>query len=206
MKHIFTPATVCSKSIEFNLDDNNIVTNLKFTGGCPGTLKVISVVAEGKSAESLIKSFKSINCTSKGTSCVDQFTKALEEAINSNMVPSLKNTAAYLETIKQTALDGFVTVIANTSKDINMCNTALKAIDKQIPKSAVIELSDMPDGLNLVICPVCGTTLGRADNATDYDKFPYCTHCGQKIIVEGTIDEIDSSVLKPCPNRGHQNV
>ena len=74
----------CSRRINFDLDDNNVISNVSFEKGCNGNLKGISALVEGKKAEEIIKNLKGINCNDKGTSCPDQLAKALEEAINSN--------------------------------------------------------------------------------------------------------------------------
>ena len=82
MKHTFKPKGVCSSKIEFELD-GNIVKNVAFTGGCDGNLQGISALSEGQTAEELIKRLANIKCGRKNTSCPDQFTVALQEALDS---------------------------------------------------------------------------------------------------------------------------
>ena len=70
----------CSQSVTFDLNDG-IVSNVSFYGGCNGNLKGICALAEGKKAEELIAALEGIKCGFKGTSCPDQFSKALKEAL-----------------------------------------------------------------------------------------------------------------------------
>ena len=43
MKHItYNTSGTCAKVIELDLDDNNVIHNCKFLGGCNGNLKAIS--------------------------------------------------------------------------------------------------------------------------------------------------------------------
>jgi len=74
---------VCSRLIEFDLDENNILHNVKFTGGCPGNLKAISKLIEGKKAEDIAEILKGNVCGQRSTSCADQLSIALLKAINS---------------------------------------------------------------------------------------------------------------------------
>ena len=75
----FKTSGVCSQNISFDLD-NNIVTNINFIGGCPGNLKLIAKILNGKSADEVIKYCKGNTCGYKSTSCGDQLAKAVEEA------------------------------------------------------------------------------------------------------------------------------
>ncbi len=84
MKHIsYTPKGVCSKQIDFDLSDNFEIYNLTFTGGCNGNLKAISKLLEGKKADEIIPILEGNVCGVRNTSCADQLTKALKEAIES---------------------------------------------------------------------------------------------------------------------------
>lgn len=76
----YTPKGVCSRLISFDLNDN-IVTNLKVTGGCNGNLQGIAKLVEGMPADEVIRRLENINCNGKGTSCPDQLAKALKEHI-----------------------------------------------------------------------------------------------------------------------------
>lgn len=77
----YTPTSVCAKKISFELEEG-IVKNVNFEGGCNGNLKGISALVEGLSVESIIPKLRGITCGNRPTSCPDQLSKALEEAIN----------------------------------------------------------------------------------------------------------------------------
>ena len=72
---------VCSRSIKFDIDNEHIVTNISFEGGCNGNLKGIAALCEGRTAEEIIERCKNIRCGFKTTSCPDQLAQALEEAL-----------------------------------------------------------------------------------------------------------------------------
>ncbi len=72
---------VCSRSISFDIDENHIITNVSFVGGCNGNLKGVSALCEGMKAEDVIERCKGIKCGFKNTSCPDQLASALEEAL-----------------------------------------------------------------------------------------------------------------------------
>ena len=81
MRYSYTPTGVCSRKIEFDLEDG-IVKNVEFIGGCAGNTKGISKLAEDMPADELIKRLDGIPCGFRPTSCPDQFAKALKEAIS----------------------------------------------------------------------------------------------------------------------------
>ena len=71
----------CSREIHFELDENNKVKNVKFVGGCHGNLQGIARLVEGMSAEEVISRCDGIKCGFKSTSCPDQLSNALKEAL-----------------------------------------------------------------------------------------------------------------------------
>lgn len=81
MHYTYRTQGTCSQQIDFDLDENGIVTNISFLGGCNGNLKGISVLSEGKKAEDIIKLLEGIRCGFKFTSCPDQLSKALKKAL-----------------------------------------------------------------------------------------------------------------------------
>ncbi|MCR5741739.1 MAG: TIGR03905 family TSCPD domain-containing protein [Gammaproteobacteria bacterium] len=79
----FKPSNlVCTKNISFDLDDENKIHNVSFERGCNGNLKAISKLVEGKDAKEVMEILKGNTCGLKGTSCADQFARAIEDAIN----------------------------------------------------------------------------------------------------------------------------
>ena len=82
MKEVtFTPKGVCSTQINFNLDDEGRIHDLKFTGGCNGNLKAIGRLLEGRDAAESADILRGNQCGFKGTSCADQLSKAIDEAL-----------------------------------------------------------------------------------------------------------------------------
>ena len=80
MEYNYKTSGTCSVQISFNID-GDVVSNIKFMGGCPGNLKAISKLVEGKNATEIISILKGNQCGMRPTSCADQFATALTEAI-----------------------------------------------------------------------------------------------------------------------------
>ena len=72
---------VCSRAIEFEIDDAHKVHNVQFIGGCPGNTQGIACLVEGMDAEEVIRRLENIRCGNKSTSCPQQLTFALKEAL-----------------------------------------------------------------------------------------------------------------------------
>ena len=70
----------CSQLINFEINDG-IVSNVSFVGGCNGNLQGVSKLVEGQKAEDIIAKLEGIKCGYKSTSCPDQLSKALKEAL-----------------------------------------------------------------------------------------------------------------------------
>ncbi|MBP5702017.1 MAG: TIGR03905 family TSCPD domain-containing protein [Lachnospiraceae bacterium] len=78
MEHVtFTPSGVCSRQIDFDIDDGKI-RNLAFVGGCNGNLKAIGRLVEGKNASEVADILRGNLCQTRGTSCADQLAKAID--------------------------------------------------------------------------------------------------------------------------------
>jgi len=73
----FIPEGVCSKKIEFEVENGN-VKNVTFVGGCPGNLNAISKLVDGMPVQKVIEMLKGNICRNN-TSCTDQLAKALEK-------------------------------------------------------------------------------------------------------------------------------
>ena len=81
MTHRYTPVGVCSRQIIVEIDDNNIIRNCEFIGGCAGNTLGICSLVKGMDAEDAIKRLKGIDCRGRGTSCPDQLACCIEEAL-----------------------------------------------------------------------------------------------------------------------------
>lgn len=79
--YTFQPRGVCSVQVNFSLDDENKIHNVSFTGGCNGNLKAISKLVEGQDAGRVADILRGNDCGGRGTSCADQFSKALDLAL-----------------------------------------------------------------------------------------------------------------------------
>ena len=80
-KHIdYKTNGVCSKEIHFDIEDG-IVKNVQFVGGCRGNTQGVARLAEGMSAEEIVKRLKGIECRGDN-SCPNQLALAVEEAMN----------------------------------------------------------------------------------------------------------------------------
>ena len=62
--------------------DGDIIKDVTFTGGCDGNLKGISKLIKGMKASDVIEKLEGTTCGFKDTSCPDQLSKALREAMS----------------------------------------------------------------------------------------------------------------------------
>ncbi len=76
-KYSYQPTGVCSQMITFTINDNDCVTDVRFTGGCNGNTQGIAALIEGMDRDEAIKRLKGIDCRGRGTSCPDQLACAL---------------------------------------------------------------------------------------------------------------------------------
>lgn len=72
----YKPSGVCSSKIDFLIEDN-IIKDIKITGGCPGNSIGIRALCIDKSIDDVILKLKGIRCGGKNTSCPDQIAQAL---------------------------------------------------------------------------------------------------------------------------------
>ena len=63
------------------MDENHIIQDLNFVGGCNGNLQGISQLVVGMKAEDVIGRLEGIHCGFKPTSCPDQLAHALRELL-----------------------------------------------------------------------------------------------------------------------------
>ena len=78
-KHIqYQTQGTCSQLIDVTADENNIIQQVFFLGGCNGNLKGIASLVEGMKIEDVVSRLEGIDCGGKGTSCPDQLAKAVK--------------------------------------------------------------------------------------------------------------------------------
>ena len=80
-KFTFYPQGVCSMMIEIELE-GDIIKDVVFTGGCNGNLSGISKLIKGMNAEEVIEKLEGTRCGVNETSCPDQLSKALRQALD----------------------------------------------------------------------------------------------------------------------------
>lgn len=69
----------CSKMIDVTADENDVIQQVFFLGGCNGNLQGVSQLVRGQKIDDVIKRLDGIRCGTKGTSCPDQLCRALEK-------------------------------------------------------------------------------------------------------------------------------
>ena len=72
----FKTSGVCAAFIDFDIDGENRLHNVKFIGGCSGNGKAIASLLEGMPADEAVKKLRGIQCR-MGTSCADQLALAI---------------------------------------------------------------------------------------------------------------------------------
>ena len=79
MKHIqYQSQGTCSQLIDVTVDDNDVIQQVFFVGGCNGNLQGICRLVTGQKVDDVISKLDGIRCGTKRTSCPDQLCRALE--------------------------------------------------------------------------------------------------------------------------------
>lgn len=82
-KHImYQPIGVCSQLIDVTADENNVIQQVFFIGGCNGNLQGICSLVRGQKIDDVIRKLQGIRCGTKRTSCPDQLCEALTKLKN----------------------------------------------------------------------------------------------------------------------------
>lgn len=80
MKHIeYKTEGTCSQLIDVTADENDVIQDVSFVGGCDGNLQGICRLVIGQKIDDVIKHLDGIRCGMKRTSCPDQLCRALEQ-------------------------------------------------------------------------------------------------------------------------------
>ena len=77
MKHYKTQR-ICAKEIGVELDNNGVITEVEFCGGCEGNTQGLQNLLVGMDKDTVIKKLEGITCGRKGTSCPDQLAQILK--------------------------------------------------------------------------------------------------------------------------------
>ena len=80
-KHVeFKTSGTCSRMVIVDVEDG-VVTDCQFVGGCSGNTQGVAKLVVGMKAEEAIERLRGIKCGPRSTSCPDQLSKAISEAI-----------------------------------------------------------------------------------------------------------------------------
>lgn len=77
---VYKTKGVCSQEIHVELD-GDVVKNVTFVGGCSGNTQGVASLVKGMKAEEAISRLEGIRCGVRPTSCPDQLSKALKQAL-----------------------------------------------------------------------------------------------------------------------------
>lgn len=77
--YIYKTKGVCSREIHIEVDDKNIITSVRYVGGCSGNTQGVAALVKDMSVDEAIKRLSGIKCGSKSTSCPDQLAVALTQ-------------------------------------------------------------------------------------------------------------------------------
>ena len=84
MRYNFRTQGVCSRTISFDLD-GDVVSNIRFTGGCNGNLKAISKLVDGWTVDKIEQYLRGNTCGRRPTSCADQLAIAVRKAYDESV-------------------------------------------------------------------------------------------------------------------------
>lgn len=74
---VYKTQGVCSREINFEVEDNKIV-NVSYLGGCSGNTQGVAVLVKGMDVDEAITRLEGIKCGPRSTSCPDQLARALK--------------------------------------------------------------------------------------------------------------------------------
>lgn len=75
--YTYTTQGTCSRTIEIAIDNDGLIADVRFVGGCHGNLQGIAALIKGMKPAEVAARVEGIRCGNKLTSCPDQLTKAL---------------------------------------------------------------------------------------------------------------------------------
>ncbi len=80
MEMLYKTKGVCSQAIKLELD-GEIIKEVEFIGGCSGNTQGVARLCKGLKASEAIERLEGIQCGLRPTSCPDQLSKALKQAL-----------------------------------------------------------------------------------------------------------------------------
>lgn len=79
MQYVYNTQGTCSRQIIIDVNDNNVIENVTYIGGCNGNTKGISSLVKGMKIDDVIEKLQGIQCGFRQTSCPDQLATALKQ-------------------------------------------------------------------------------------------------------------------------------
>ena len=84
MKHIeYKTKGTCSRAIIVDVEDG-VILSCQFVGGCAGNTQGVAALVKGMKVVDAIARLSGIQCGFRGTSCPDQLSRALRDALEEN--------------------------------------------------------------------------------------------------------------------------
>ena len=88
-KHIqYMTQGTCTQVIDVTADEQDVIQQVFFMGGCNGNLPGISQLVRGQKIDDVIGKLQGIRCGIKRTSCPDQLAEALKQLKNAPLTAS----------------------------------------------------------------------------------------------------------------------
>ena len=79
--YTYHPKGVCSRQIVVEVDEDRVITDVRFVGGCSGNTQGVAALVIGQKADDVIPKIENIRCGGKTTSCPAQLAIALKRAL-----------------------------------------------------------------------------------------------------------------------------
>ena len=79
MQYVYNTQGTCSRQIIIDVDDNGIIEQVTFIGGCNGNTKGISSLVKGMKIDEVITKLQGITCGFRPTSCPDKLATELKQ-------------------------------------------------------------------------------------------------------------------------------
>ncbi len=79
MHYDYVTENTCAQVISLDIE-GDVIRNVKFTGGCNGNLKAISILVDGWTVEEIASKLSGNTCGMRSTSCADQLARAVRAA------------------------------------------------------------------------------------------------------------------------------
>ena len=81
MKYTYQTQGVCARRIHLDISENEIIQDVRFEGGCNGNTQGLQALVIGRGAREVQQALKGIRCEKKTTSCPDQLSRAIGDAL-----------------------------------------------------------------------------------------------------------------------------